>query len=148
MAIASETVAHSALVGGGQTSLHSHAGGGGLTTYYAESPVEDGTNSTSWVEKLSLVVTEAGDYLVQWCFELRGSTTTYHRCGRVVHASFGETELANPQMEARDNAPEEYIACSGFRKLTLAVDDVIRIDYCAEGGTAYIRYAAVCLIKL
>uniref|UniRef100_A0A6M3IHY4 Uncharacterized protein n=1 Tax=viral metagenome TaxID=1070528 RepID=A0A6M3IHY4_9ZZZZ len=151
MALTSEKVAHSVLVGGGQTALHSHAGGGGgLVSYYAESPGDDSSNSTSWQTKLSLLVEEAGDYLVQWTYELRGSSTTYHRRSRVVHASFGETELANAQMEPRDNAPVEWMACSGFRKVTLAVNDTIRIDYCSENatGTAYIRYAAICIIKL
>lgn len=64
-------VAHPDLVNGAVTALHGHAGSGGLVYYYAESPGQDDTSATSWQEKVSYVVVEAGDYLVQWTFETR-----------------------------------------------------------------------------
>jgi hypothetical protein len=140
-------VAHPDLVNGAVTALHSHAGGGGLTHYYAESPGSSETSSTSWQEKLSYEVVEAGDYLVQWTFELSASATTAHCRGQVLHNS---TELANPQYEPEDISPDCWISCAGFRKLTLAQDDVIAINYCSETSalTTGIRYAAISLLKL
>ena len=147
MALVSEEVAHNDLVNGAVTALHGHAGGGGLTTYYAESPGSSETSSTSWQEKLSYEVVEAGDYLVQWTFEMRGSSTSYHCRSQVVHNS---TELANVQWEPEDNNPAYWLGGAGFRKLTLDPGDTIAINWCSEnaGGTAAIRYAALFLLKL
>ena len=47
MSIASEKVAHAALVGGGQTALHSHAGGGGGPTIKSGTvTLDDGAETT------------------------------------------------------------------------------------------------------
>jgi len=140
-------VAHPDLVNGAVTALHGHAGSGGLVYYYAESPGQDDTSSTSWQEKVSYEVVEAGDYLVQWTFETRGSSTSYHTRSQVVHNS---TELANVQWEPEDNIPDQWVGGAGFRKLTLDPGDTIAINWCSEnsGGTATIRYAALFLLKL
>ena len=142
-----ETVAHSELVSGSQTTLHSHAGSGGITYEYSESEGESNTSSTSWQDKLTHTVQTSGDYLVQWNFELGGATTTYHCRSQVLHNS---TELANIQFEPEDVSPSYWLGGSGFRKLSLSEGDTIKIQFCCEStsGTTYIRYARIFLLGL
>ena len=48
MALNSEQVGHSALVGGGQTALHSHAGGGGADVKSGTYAASTGSNSVTF----------------------------------------------------------------------------------------------------
>jgi len=65
------------LTGGGETTLHSHAGGGGINTEYSESEGDSSSSSTSWQTKLTHTVVTAGVYLVQWYYEIYGSNVGY-----------------------------------------------------------------------
>jgi len=135
------------LTGGGQTVLHSHAGGGGLATEYSESEGDASTTSTSWQTKLTHTVQTAGVYLVQWYYEFYGSSTNYHARTQVLHNA---AEIANLQFEPEDIAPVPWTSGAGMKKLTLAQGDTIKINYCSENGsgTAYIRFARIFLIKV
>ena len=147
MAIEKTYVAHPSLVGGGEITLHSHAGGGGLATYSVENEADDSSSSTSWQSKLVYTVVEAGDYIVQWYFELYGSNISYHCCSQVLHNS---AQLGNVQWESEDINPAPWQSGGGLKKLTLAVNDTIEIQYCSENssGIAHIRYARIFLVKL
>ena len=50
MALQSEQVAHSELVGGSLTAKHSHAGGGGASLTVSETEVYSGTPSFAWLD--------------------------------------------------------------------------------------------------
>ena len=121
-----------------------------MTHYYAESTGQSDTTETSWQEKLAYTVVEAGDYLVQWTYELTANGATFHCRAQVEHESIGITELACIQFEPEDINPAFWLGGAGFRKLTLAVDDIIRINWCSEtaAGTSSIRNAAIFLLKL
>jgi hypothetical protein len=144
----SEAVAHPELVGGGQTSLHSHAGGGGgLVTEYSESEGDSTTTSTGWQTKLTHTVQTAGTYFVQWYYEYYGSSATYHARAQVLHNS---AEIANIQSEPKDVAPAPWAGGGGIKQLNLAQGDTIKINYCSEnaGGTTHCRFARIALVKV
>lgn len=140
--------AHPELVSGGVTEKHSHPGGGnGVVTYYAEDEEQSETTSTYWQTKVTYTVVVAGDYLVSWSFELSQENIAYHCLSQVLHNT---TEIANMQFEPEDVSPAFWLSGAGFKKLTLAVDDTIKINWRAEAGEklAHIRRARIFLLKV
>jgi hypothetical protein len=136
------------LTGGGETNLHSHAGGGGsVPTEYSESEGDTSSNSTSWQNKLTHTIQTAGVYFVQWYFEIRGTSTQYHVRSQVQHNS---SEIGNVQFEPEDISPDYWLSGGGIKKLTLSQDDTIKINYCSENSstTTHIRFARIALIKI
>ena len=138
---------HPELVGGGVTSLHSHTGGGGIGYEHTESDAESPTTSTSWQTKLTHMVLVAGTYLVQWAYELSGSSVAYHTRSQVL---YNAVEIGNVQFEPEDISPDEWAGIAGMKLITLTAGNTIKINWCSEntGGTATIRRAKVFLLKL
>lgn len=71
MALTSEKVAHSDLVGGGQTALHSHAGGGGADvksgTYAASAGSNSVTFNTAFASTPQVVLTVQDNISLRDC---------------------------------------------------------------------------------
>ncbi len=78
MAAQSEVVGHAALVGGGQTTLHSHAGGGGESEVIARTTgdVSNSTTSFADVTGLSFAVEPNKDYIFEAWLIFQSNTLT------------------------------------------------------------------------
>lgn len=119
----------------------------GKKTDYAESEGQSDTNLTAWQNKLTYTIQEDGEFLVWWTFELVGTSTSYHALSQVLH---NVTEIAGLSFEPEDISPAPWTSGAGFRKLTAAAGDTIKIDWRSENaaGTASIRRAAIFLLRL
>jgi len=84
-----EAVAHNELVGGGQTSLHSHAGGGGASFVVSGTQVFSGDSPSSWTDldlsgvvgsnsALVMLRIHAGSDMNAVCVRMNGDTVEYY----------------------------------------------------------------------
>ncbi len=123
-------------------------GGNGFAYEYSEA-VESDTPTTSTSSSTETVhthtVATAGDYIVMWSFELGYASNANHIEGRVYHNG---ARIAAYTWEYEDVVPDPYTNCSGFKKLTLAIDDTIELTYGAEtsGSEKRMRRCRVLLI--
>ncbi len=110
-------------------------GGSGFTYEYSDSVESDTpTESTTlgWETVHTHTVVTAGEYIVQWTFELGYPQVTAHILGRARHNT---TVIGNYAWEVEDIAPDSYESCAGMKKLALAVNDTITLEYNKEAGS-------------
>ena len=112
---------------------------------YTESDGESTTSSESWQQKLRLTTgtIPAGDYLIEWAFDIKGESTKTVEAqvdldeGTIIGASAAEASV--------------YMANSSFKKTTLTnASHTVDIDY-RRGDlntTCYIRNTRITLWRI
>jgi len=128
---------------------------GGVTsvsgTYYAyaKSDGSSSTNSTSFVNKVSLTTSTvaSGTYKIGWYSEMQRNSQANDFRYRVYLD--GTTELCNINHEHSDQS--NWFPLSGFDILTLASGShTVAVQFCGEttGNTSYIRRARVDITRI
>ena len=106
---------------------------------YLEDDTESNTTSSTYVNKLSMVtpVVDAGDYKIDWNFELGNDTKDKISNARVT---VDGVDIAECQSQTKTGGT--FVCFSGFKKSTLTASaHTIEIDYNADDEEASIRMA-------
>ena len=137
-----------ALVGGSETTLHSHPSnvifGQEYTNVSDES--QSSTTSTSFQEKLSMTtgnLVDGAKYLISWCYRWRASSTTQDFLAQVQLNN--TTTVMSHRQEPKDAGANQVYVNSGFYEYTASGTGSLSIDldYCSSNVavTAYISEA-------
>jgi len=160
MAIQGEPVASNELVAGGETTLHSHAGGGGGTKRYIQVRSASDVNITGTETNLDLVtidlqtasdfsvssdqitVNNAGDYRVVVQITTDDiDTAGGARCATEVRVQKNSSDIAGAFIRQYHRETTENAGCLEFLD-TFAASDVLRVRLLRLSGTSNVRTIA------
>lgn len=118
---------------------------------YAESEAASSTNSTSFINKLTLTTASvpAGNYYIGYGYTWRYSGTSRNFMGRVMLD--GATTLDEHVQEPKDGGADQQQIVSKFREVALtAAVHTVEIDWASEtgGNTATISRARIVLWRV
>ena len=157
MAIANEQVAHSALVGGAQTALHSHAGGGGESENIVRTTGDITNNSTTFanITGLSFSMAANTDYIFEaWLIFQSNTATTgikFSAYSAVAFTAFVLNALIPIGLDLYVSSPMEASRAYDTGTPSISVDTVNANLLCkidglvrngASAGTLTLRFAA------
>ncbi|MBS7606441.1 MAG: hypothetical protein QW502_02025 [Candidatus Bathyarchaeia archaeon] len=119
------------------------------SVHYAESEGRSTTNSTLWVDKVTLRFTPSseGDYLIIATANLDSSSTSYDVMCRLIQ----DDSIIHAEVRRRPRAASNRYNFGAMRKITLDLSEhIFSLQFCSSSSfaTAGIQYAHIIVISL